>query len=95
MDCELSTRQVLVSAGATGGLGAVLGSILSPGDEVMIPGTVLALSRALCGHFGVRRNLPIMGEVNTEREFEAQLESYRTERTVAVYFNSPNNLRVN
>ena len=92
MESELSTRQVLVSAGATGGLGAVLGSILSPGDEVMILAPYWPLIAGIVRSFrGTPVMVPIMGEVNNQREFEAQLESYRTERTVAVYFNSPNN----
>ena len=92
MGCELSTRQILVSAGATGGLGAVLGSILSPGEEVLILAPYWPLIAGIVRSFrGIPVLVPITGAVTDEAELEAQLERYRTERTVAVYFNSPNN----
>ena len=31
-----SEREVLITAGATGGLGAALGALMAPGDEVLI-----------------------------------------------------------
>ena len=92
MGCELSMRQILVSAGATGGLGAVLGSILSPGDEVMILAPYWPLIAGIVRSFrGTPVLVPVMGQVEDEQGLEKQLEAYRSERTVAVYFNSPNN----
>jgi N-succinyldiaminopimelate aminotransferase len=92
MNCEIKTSQVLVSAGATGGLGAALGAILTPGDEVMILAPFWPLIAGIVRTFrGQPVAVPVLGEGFGVDEFVAQLDAFRTNRTVAVYLNTPNN----
>jgi len=85
-------EQVLVTAGATGGLGAVMGGILSPGDEVLLLAPYWPLIAGIVRSMhGVPVAVPFFGEVdNAEAAVEA-LQGRRSERTVAVYVNTPNN----
>jgi len=92
MGCSLEPQQVLVTAGATGGLGAVLGAIVSPGDEVLILAPFWPLIAGIVRSFrGTPVIVPITGHVLDVDGLLDQLDAYRTDKTVAVYFNSPNN----
>jgi len=84
--------QVLVTAGATAGLAAAVAAIVSPGEEVLlaapywplIGGSIRAIN-------GKPVDVPVMTEAETAEEAVACFERYRTERTVAVYWNTPHN----
>lgn len=86
---DVAPERVLISAGATGGLAAAAGALLSPGDEVLIlapfwpliPG-IVAASR------GVPVQVPFYGHAGSVVD---RLAPFVTDRTVAVYINTPSN----
>ncbi len=84
--------EVLVTAGATGGLGAVLGAIVSPGDEVLLAAPywplIAGITRSLAGEAVA---VPLVGAATDAADVTRRLEAALTERTVAVYLNTPNN----
>ena len=89
---DTEPKNVLVAAGATGALGAVAGTILDPGDEVLILAPYWPLISGIVRSFhGVPVAVPFIGEVSTLDEGVARLEHALTPQTVAVYFNTPNN----
>ena len=91
-DWDLSRDQILIAAGATGALGAIAGALLDPGDEVLIAAPYWPLIEGIVRSF---RGSPIAVPVFEPRlDLEATiaaLEAQLTERTVAVYWNTPNN----
>lgn len=83
---------VLVTAGGTGGLGAVAGALVSPGDEVLIAAPHWPLIAGIVRSFhGVPVMVPLVGEVRTAEEAVAAFADRLSSRTVAVYLNTPNN----
>lgn len=83
--------EVLVTAGATGGLGAVIGGILAPGDEVVILAPYWPLIAGTVRLFhGKPVPVSILG-VELFAELRARLDAAITDRTVALYLNTPNN----
>lgn len=83
---------ILVTAGATGGLGAVAGAILNPGDEVILAAPFWPLIAGIVRTFGgTAVPAPFFGEVHDPASAVAALEAKRTARTVAVYLNTPSN----
>lgn len=92
---ELERENVLIAAGATGGLGAVAGAILDPGDEVLILAPYWPLIEGIVRSFHGRPvAVPILGRADSPRTVEeavAAVEAARTQRTVALYISSPNN----
>ncbi|MEN0064450.1 MAG: pyridoxal phosphate-dependent aminotransferase [Myxococcota bacterium] len=84
--------EVLVTAGATGGLGAVLGALMAPGDELMIVAPywplIAGIARAISGQ---ARAVPIMGTATDVADVTRRLEAGRSDRTTAIYLNTPNN----
>ena len=87
-----SPSSVLVAAGATGGLGAVIGAIVDPGDEVLIAAPFWPLIGGIVRCFRGRPcPVPLVGTVSSAEEAVAAYESRATDRTVAVYLSTPNN----
>ena len=90
---QIGVENILITAGATGGLGAIVGALVSPGDEVLIlaPHWPLIAGIVRCFH-GVPVRVPFFGEggLNTDEAID-RLASYCTAQTVAVYINTPNN----
>ena len=85
-------EQVLVTGGATLGLGAVVGAVVEPGEEVLITAPYWPLIAGIVRTFhGVPVAVPFHGTIASAEEAVAALEAARTERTVAVYWNTPNN----
>jgi aspartate/methionine/tyrosine aminotransferase len=88
-------KNVLVTAGATAGFAAVLGAILAPGDEVLLLAPHWPLAAGLTRAFGgVPVEVPFHGSVPSGASAEeavALAAAQLTERTVAIYLNSPNN----
>lgn len=84
--------KLLITAGCTGALAAVVGAVLDPGDEVLLCSPYWPLIRGIVqSRGGVPVDVPCLGR---ERDVDAlieALEAARTARTVAVYLNSPNN----
>ncbi len=89
---RIERDHLLVSAGATGALGAAVGAIVSPGEEVLILGPHWPLIDGIVRSFhGAPVVVPFIG-VATDRESAVEVvEARRTRRTVAVYLSSPNN----
>jgi len=91
---SLSRARVQVMSGATAALSVVADTLLSPGDEVIIPAPFWPLIRGT-----VRRRSAVAVEVpffdrlhgRTSAELEAMLDARVTERTVALYVNTPHN----
>lgn len=82
---------VLVAAGGTGGLGAVIGAILAPGDEVLITAPYWPLIGGIVTSFnGVTVPVPFLDATDAD-SFVAGYEARRTPKTIAVYVNTPNN----
>ncbi|WP_224241636.1 pyridoxal phosphate-dependent aminotransferase [Hyalangium gracile] len=82
---------VLVTTGATGALGAMLGALLTPGEEVLLLAPYWPLISGIVRSFhGVPVPVPFLGLDSAEELVEA-VRARLTERTVALYLNTPNN----
>ncbi|MBZ0103842.1 MAG: pyridoxal phosphate-dependent aminotransferase [Thermoanaerobaculia bacterium] len=90
---SLERDDVLVAAGATGGLGAVAGAILEPGDEVLILAPYWPLIEGIVRSFhGTPVAVPVLaGEVDSAEAALAAVGRRRSARTVALYLSTPNN----
>jgi N-succinyldiaminopimelate aminotransferase len=80
-------------SGATAGLGVVATALLAPGDEVLLPSPFWPLIRGIIRFRGaVPVEVPLFTRLS-EAGFDpvAALEAAVTERTVALYLNSPHN----
>jgi len=89
----LERENVLITAGATGGLGAVAGAILEPGDEVLILAPYWPLIEGIVRSFhGTPVAVPVLaGEAGSAEEAVEAARSRRTVRTAALYLSTPNN----
>ena len=90
---SLDRDLVQVMSGATAGLSIVCQVLLDPGDEVLLPSPFWPLSRGIIATKGAR---PVQVPFYTELDDpgfdpEAALEAAVTDRTVALYVNTPNN----
>jgi N-succinyldiaminopimelate aminotransferase len=85
-------ENVLVATGATGALGAVAGAILEPDDEVLILSPYWPLIAGIVRSFhGIAVDVPFIGEAESPESALEIVERYRTDRSVALYLNTPNN----
>jgi N-succinyldiaminopimelate aminotransferase len=89
----LNPDLVQVMSGTTAGLSIVCQVLLEPGDEVLLPSPFWPLSRGIITTKGA---VPVQVPFYTrfdEPAFDAEavLESAVTDRTVALYINTPNN----
>ncbi len=90
----LTTRpaEVLPVAGATAGLTALMATIVSPGDEVLLLAPYWPLmSNAVRAVGGVPVPVPFIDVAHDAKSAVAAVEAHRTARTTAVYWNTPNN----
>ncbi len=87
-----ASENVLITTGATGALGAVMGAILEPDDEVLIlaPHWPLITGIVRCFH-GKPVVVPVIGEARSADAAVALVERATTERIVALYLSTPNN----
>jgi N-succinyldiaminopimelate aminotransferase len=90
MRCE--RESVLIAAGATGALGAALGMLAAPGEEVLILAPYWPLIRGIVQAFRAEPvEVPFYDRVDSA---EAAVEAVRerlTRRSVALYVSSPSN----
>lgn len=85
-------ENVLVATGATGALGAVAGAILSPGDEVLLLAPHWPLISGIMQSFhGKAVDVPFFGNADSPETAVEVVSRYLTERTVALYLNTPSN----
>ena len=83
--------RVIVTAGATGALGALSCALVSPGDEVLILSPFWPLIRGIVQlHHGVPVEVPVLG-LESPEDIVAAIEEKISSRTVAIYVNTPNN----
>ena len=84
---------VQVMAGATAGLGVICAALLEPGDEVLLPAPFWPLIRGAVKLRGARAvEVPFYTELNAPGFDPVRaLEQAITDRTVAIYLNSPHN----
>src|SRR5262245_55460489 len=82
---------VLVAAGATGALGAAVGSVVSPGDDVLVLAPFWPLIDGIVRSFhGTPIAVPFIGRAESPESAVEIVSSYVTSRTVALYVNTPN-----
>ncbi len=89
---NLSRRNVLVTGGATAGLMAAVGALVSPGEEVLLLSPRWPLIE---GHVLMAGATPVevpllLGDLSPARVVET-LDEHLTEKTVALYVNTPSN----
>ncbi|HYG63981.1 MAG TPA: pyridoxal phosphate-dependent aminotransferase [Thermoanaerobaculia bacterium] len=85
-------ENVLVATGATGALGAVAGAILAPGDEVLQLAPHWPLITGIIQSFhGVPVDVPFFGRADSPETAVEAVRELRTDRTVALYLNTPSN----
>lgn len=83
--------QVLVTTGATGALGAMMGALVAPGEEVLILAPYWPLISGIVKAFhGVPVPVPIL-ELGSAGELVEAVRARLTARTAALYLNTPNN----
>jgi len=90
MPCE--RRSVLVTAGATGALGAALGMLAAPGEEVLILAPYWPLIRGIVQAFRARPvEVPFYDRVDSAEAAVRAVRERLCERTVALYVSTPSN----
>src|SRR3954453_7499640 len=83
---------VLVTTGATGGLAAVAGAIVAPGDEVILLAPHWPLITGIVQSFhGVAVDVPFFGAADSPETAVEAVARMRTDRTIALYLNTPSN----
>jgi aspartate/methionine/tyrosine aminotransferase len=83
---------VLVATGATGGLGAVAGAIVSPGDEVLLLAPHWPLIAGIVRSFhGVPVEVPFFGAADSPETAVEAVRARSTSRSIALYLNTPCN----
>ena len=86
----VKTENVLVVNGGMQGLFAAFQSVVNPGDEVLLFSPYWTPIKDLLAHCGARIVLVPTEEARRDG-FAATLKNYTTERTCAIYFNTPTN----
>jgi aspartate/methionine/tyrosine aminotransferase len=85
-------RQLLVAAGATGALGAAVGALTEPGDEVLLVAPYWPLIAGIVrSYHAVPVAVPLLGTAESAGDATERLVRRTTPRTVALYLNTPNN----
>lgn len=86
---EIDAQRILVTAGATAGLSVVAGTLLEPGDEVLVLAPHWPLiSGIVSTNRGVAVRVPFYDRQGSVSDL---LAPFLTDRTVAVYVNTPSN----
>jgi aspartate/methionine/tyrosine aminotransferase len=85
-------EEILITAGATGGLAAVCGTILSPRDEVLVLAPYWPLvDGVIRANRGVPVAVPFIGVASCPEEAVRAVEAAWTPQTAALYISTPNN----
>ncbi len=86
------TGQIVVTGGATAGLAATVGALISPGEDVLLAAPYWPLIAGSIRAFGANPvDVPVMTEAQTPEQAVECFERQRTDNTVAVYWNTPHN----
>ena len=90
LDCE--RENVLVTAGATGGLGAAIGMFTSPGEEILILSPFWPLIRGIVHTFrGTPVEVPFFGVATDAASAVEAVRARLSDKTVALYVSTPSN----
>ncbi len=90
LPCERAS--VLVTAGATGALGAAVGMLASPGEEVLLLAPYWPLVRGIVQAFrGVPVDVPFYDRVDSVDAVVERVRTGITPKTVALYVSTPSN----
>ncbi|MBC8188480.1 MAG: aminotransferase class I/II-fold pyridoxal phosphate-dependent enzyme [Proteobacteria bacterium] len=85
-------EEILITAGATGGLATLAGATLSPGDEILILAPFWPLIRGIAQSFRATPvEVPFFDRVATRAEAVAAVESKITSRSRVLYVSTPSN----
>lgn len=87
----VSHDEVVVTSGATAGLSAVVSAIVAPGQQVLVPVPAWPLFAGGVRAQGADPVLVPWLDVEDPQQAVARLAAHATDRTVAVYVNTPNN----
>jgi len=88
--CE--RENVLVTAGATGGLAAAVGAIASPGDELLVLAPFWPLIRGIAKSFRAEPvQVPFYDRVDSADAAVQAVHERLTKRSVALYVSTPSN----
>ena len=92
-ECLVDRECVQVTSGATAGLSVVAEALLDPGDEVLLPAPFWPLIRGIIRKRGAKAvEVPFFDRLDDpEWDVEAALEAAVTEKTAAIYLNTPHN----
>ena len=83
---------VLITAGATAGLAAAVGALVSPGESVLLAAPYWPLIAGSLRAFNAQPvDVALMTDCESAEEAVARFEAARSESTVAVYWNTPHN----
>jgi aspartate/methionine/tyrosine aminotransferase len=83
---------VLIAAGATGALGAMVGATIAPGEEVLCLAPYWPLIAGIVRQYhGVPVPVPLFGAAHSADEAVAIVAAHRGPRAAAIYLNTPNN----
>jgi N-succinyldiaminopimelate aminotransferase len=84
--------EILITGGGTGGLTALLFSLLQAGDEIMILAPFWPLVKGASQLVGAQPVIvPFFGESLSDSQAIDRVEQYRTSKTKVLYINHPNN----
>lgn len=84
--------EILITAGATGGLAAMTGALLSPGDEMLILAPFWPLIRGIARTFRATPvEVPFYDRVDSARDAVAAVEAKLTPRSRVLYVSTPSN----
>jgi aspartate/methionine/tyrosine aminotransferase len=85
-------EKIIVTAGATAGISTLATATLAPGDEVLILAPHWPLVAGIVHVMkGVPVRVPFFGLIDDPDQVCSTLKEFCTERTVAIYINTPNN----
>lgn len=85
-------ENVLITTGATGGLAAVAGAIVAPGDEVLLIAPHWPLITGIIRSFnGIPVDVDFFGVADSPETAVEAVRERLTERTIALYLNTPSN----
>ncbi len=84
--------EVLVAAGATGSLGAVIGAILEPSEEVLVMAPYWPLIFGIIqSSQGTPVEVDLFGSADSPETAVEAIAPHLTKRTAAIYLSTPNN----
>jgi N-succinyldiaminopimelate aminotransferase len=87
-----SPEEILITAGATGGLATLAGAALSPGDEILILAPFWPLIRGIAQSFRATPvEVPFYDRVSSLEEAVESVESRVTSRSRVLYVSTPSN----